>query len=435
MLRAQPCSRLVYPSRISDSETVKKLKQVYTPSKALRTRVKTNAKSIPTEVPKQGRNKRQVNPKSKSPSHANGSRLVIERPLKRSPNSLIPNSILDIQAVEALFTEHGINPKHLNTVYTSIFRRGVTEFEKIPDIGRKAQELLAQNFVLTTSTVVEHKPAADDKGAKLVVRLQNGRLVETVIIKHKQHSTVCVSSQVGCAMGCKFCATGTMGLLANLTAGEILEQVWHCRALEPVRNVVFMGMGEPLDNYEELVVALRGLTQQSMFDLAFDKITVSTVGVVDAMRQLADECPKVNLALSLHAAEQGVREAIVPTSGRFTVEALGEALDYHHARTRRKVMLEYAVIGGVNDSNVDARNLGAFCEGRNCFVNLIPYNPTEVGDANGYKVPDDARVEEFAHILGKYGLEVKVRWSSTRGREVDGACGQLVLQQPELELK
>jgi len=379
-----------------------------------------------------------INP-GKVKSHEGGSRLVLERELLRcEKRELNPNSILDLEAVSGVLGSVGVPDRHLRTLYGDLFRRGVRDLNKISDVGKKARSVLLDNFVLCTSSVVEVKRQEEGKGAKLVVKLQDGMLVETVIINHRHESsgrernTVCVSSQVGCGMGCKFCATGTMGLRANLTAGEILEQVWHCRELVGrVDNVVFMGMGEPLDNYDEVLIALKGLSHQTMFDLGLDKLTISTVGVTDKIRQLAHDCPKANLALSLHAANQAVRESIVPTASINTMDKLGDALTYYHHHSSRKVMMEYIVIGLLNDSETHACDLGEFCTGRDCIVNLIPYNPTEVGAKWGYQVPSDEAVRAFANVISdEYGLQVKVRWSSAGGREVDGACGQLVIKQP-----
>lgn len=362
---------------------------------------------------------------------------MLQRPLERNNiRTLAPNSLLDICAVETLLTGRKINSRHMRTLYTHLFRKGVTDLSQI-ELGAKARKLLTDNFVQTTSKVMEVKWSDDGKGAKLVIQLADGLIVETVIINHSHRSsgrerkTVCVSSQVGCAMGCKFCATGTMGLRANLTAGEILEQVWHCRELVgDIRNVVFMGMGEPLDNYEEMLAALNGLTHQTMFDLGFDKITVSTVGITPRIQQLALDCPQVNLALSLHAVDQGLRESIIPTANRFSVEDLGETLTYYHDKTKKKVMIEYIVLGGVNDKLEHAHGLGRFCKDRDTLVNLIPYNPTDIGTIHGYQVPEHDTVQAFADLLDKeYGVHVKVRWSSSKGRDVDGACGQLVVEQ------
>ena len=266
-------------------------------------------------------------------------------------------------------------------------------------------------------------------------------------------------------MGCTFCETGTLGLLANLTAGEICEQVWHARNLcgkTGVRNVVMMGMGEPLDNYEEVLIALRAMTHQAVFDMRQRSVTVSTVGVPSSIRKLADDAPNVGLALSLHAPTQELRAQLLPSASgtSHTLGRLSESLKYHRRLSGRGAMIEYIVIDGVNDSPTHARDLGELVgrtllqdddgdsdvagsnlnpnptpkgrrrrEQSGYFVNLIPYNPTDVGSTHGYESPADEALERMAAILSdEYGVKAKVRWSTRRGREVDGACGQLALK-------
>ena len=253
--------------------------------------------------------------------------------------------------------------------------------------------------------------------------------------------------------------------MANLTAGEICEQVWHARNLcgkTGVRNVVMMGMGEPLDNYEEVLIALRAMTHQAVFDMRQRSVTVSTVGVPSSIRKLADDAPNVGLALSLHAPTQELRAQLLPSASgtAHTLGRLSESLKYHRRQSGRGAMIEYIVIDGVNDSPLHARDLGELVgrtllqdddgdsevagsnlnpnptpkgrrrrEQSGYFVNLIPYNPTDVGSTHGYESPADEALERMATILSdEYGVKAKVRWSTRRGREVDGACGQLALK-------
>ena len=398
-------------------------------------------------------------------------------------------SFLDIDEVETFARDHGIKKNTLRLCYRELFRRGQSSFEHTPDVSARDMKLLKENFTVCTSEVVETKTTEDGSGAKMVVKLHDGKLVETVVIGHSRskdgdengggasdggdvekdgkvfRNTVCVSSQVGCAMGCTFCETGTLGLLANLTAGEICEQVWHARNLcgkTGVRNVVMMGMGEPLDNYEEVLIALRAMTHQAVFDMRQRSVTVSTVGVPSSIRKLADDAPNVGLALSLHAPTQELRAQLLPSASgtAHTLGRLSESLKYHRRRSGRGAMIEYIVIDGVNDSPLHARDLGELVgrtllqdddgdsdvagsnlnpnptpkgrrrrEQSGYFVNLIPYNPTDVGSTHGYESPADEALERMATILSdEYGVKAKVRWSTRRGREVDGACGQLALK-------
>jgi len=405
-------------------------------------------------------------------------------------------SFLDIDEVETFARKHAIKKNTLRLCYRELFRRGKSTFEHTPDVSARDMKLLKENFTVCTSEVVETKTTEDGSGAKMVVKLHDGKLIETVVIGHSRskdgdegaqaasdggdvekdgkvfRNTVCVSSQVGCAMGCTFCETGTLGLLANLTAGEICEQVWHARNLcgkTGVRNVVMMGMGEPLDNYEEVLIALRAMTHQAVFDMRQRSVTVSTVGVPSSIRKLADDAPNVGLALSLHAPTQELRARLLPSASgtAHTLGRLSESLKYHRRQSGRGAMIEYIVIDGVNDSPLHARDLGELVgrtllqdddgdsdvagsnlnpnptpkgrrrrEQSGYFVNLIPYNPTDVGSTHGYESPADEALERMATILSdEYGVKAKVRWSTRRGREVDGACGQLALKSMRKEEK
>ena len=387
--------------------------------------------------------------------------------------SLRGSSILDLPLAERWFNEQGLSQRHLLNVYRHVFRRGGAftphALNTQAELPRAAANALCDQFAgSTTSSVVERVPS--EGGLKLVVELKSGHKIETVLILHdhkstgKSRCTVCVSSQVGCARACSFCATGTMGLRSQLSGAEILEQVWHARNEVTslgysVRNVVFMGMGEPLDNFDAVLASLRGLTHQSLFDLAAKHLTVSTVGASpDRIRQLADTAPKVRLALSLHSATQDLREQLIPSATGMT--ELCDALDYHARATRCGLMVEYLLIDGVNDGESDADALAAFCLERDAaaaamtmtnvapaggggagatvtragpkisagYVNLIPFNPTEAGSLRGYETPSDGAVERFhARLRDVHGVHALCRWKSATGRDAAGACGQLVV--------
>eukprot|EP00557_Chaetoceros_sp_GSL56_P004741 CAMPEP_0176487276 /NCGR_PEP_ID=MMETSP0200_2-20121128/6035_1 /TAXON_ID=947934 /ORGANISM="Chaetoceros sp., Strain GSL56" /LENGTH=344 /DNA_ID=CAMNT_0017884073 /DNA_START=310 /DNA_END=1344 /DNA_ORIENTATION=+ len=296
------------------------------------------------------------------------------------------------------------------------------------------------NFSITCSITRVEK---SEGGYKFVIQVPRGKFVETVLIRHERRSggvryTVCVSSQVGCAKKCSFCATGTMGLQGQLSSGEILEQVFLANSYLTattqddglIRNCVFMGMGEPLDNYEAVHEALRGLTHQCLFGLKAKQVTVSTVGAnANKIKQLADEAPQVSLALSLHSSVQSTREKLIPSAKMNPIDVLGGALDYHSCKSGRGAMLEYLLIDGVNDSDAEIEALANFCIERkgNFFVNLIPYNPTLAGEDYGYTFPTDERIFAFHDRLKELGVKSLIRWSSANGRDANGACGQLAL--------
>jgi len=375
---------------------------------------------------------------------------IPRRPQAHHPSDESPStSILDLSAAEDFATEAGLTEAQLRSVYTHLFRRGGSfEPEALHSgvgLSKAASTLLCDRFTHLSSQVIERVPS--EGGLKLVIELASGHRVETVLIVHEHKSsgrrrcTVCVSSQVGCARACTFCATGTMGMRAQLTAAEILEQVWHARAeagaLSEVRNVVYMGMGEPLDNFDAVCASLRGLTHQSLYDFGAKHITVSTVGASPTrIRELADTAPSVRLALSLHAATQPLRASLIPSAT--TLEDLTAALDYHREVTQCGLMVEYLLIAGVNDRPCDADALAAFCVEREAvasqkgrakgYVNLIPFNPTEAGTLHGYEAPSDEAVAHFHERLRSlHGVNALVRWTSASGRDASGGCGQLVV--------
>jgi len=381
-------------------------------------------------------------------------------------------SLWDLPAVEEWASQHDLKEHHLKALYRALLLQRATTSDDAAAASlqaallrasfpqRQAAELLSQ-FAVCGSTLVERRESAAG-GQKLVVRLgSTGQLVETVLIRHESARsgaarwTVCVSSQVGCARACTFCATGTLGLRQNLSSGEILEQVWwamQCiRQAEEeteqsavnddsnsnnnnqqlprlLRNVVFMGQGEPLDNWSAVHEACRGLTHQCLFRLKAKHVTISTVGASPhRIRLLADEAPTVSLAISLHGATPELRTRLMPATAPLL--ELAAALDYHARVTRRGAMVEYLLIRGVNDSDAACAALVAFCHARAQppYVNLIPYNPTAAGAAVGYQTPSDAAIHAFHRRLRAAGVTAHVRWSAAAGRDAQGACGQLAL--------
>ncbi|KAH6570820.1 hypothetical protein BASA60_007543 [Batrachochytrium salamandrivorans] len=310
-------------------------------------------------------------------------------------------------------------------------------------------------------TVISRTDNSDGSTTKLLIELQDGQRIETVIMRYgdvslssfpdeekekqvldvegnikfrsKKRATVCVSSQVGCAMGCTFCATGTMGLLANLSAGEILEQLVHANTVERIRNVVFMGMGEPLDNYPAVLMAVQGMIDTSRFGLSPSRISVSTVGVVPRMLALARDMPDIGLALSLHAPTQELRTQIVPTAKAWNINRIMKAADAFIAQQnanvkshnrRKHVLIEYVLIADINDSHQVAHQLGELLKGRDVLLNVIPYNPTAV--PHDYKPPSQETTRSFVDIVRRvYNVHTLLR--QELGQDISSACGQLVI--------
>lgn len=239
-------------------------------------------------------------------------------------------------------------------------------------------------------------------------------------------STLCISSQVGCKMGCRFCATGTMGYKSNLTSGEIVEQLVHASRFSQIRNVVFMGMGEPLNNYSALVEAVRAMIG-SPFSLSPKRITISTVGIIHAINKLHGDLPGLNLAVSLHAPVQDIRCQIMPAARAFPLQKLMDALQEYQKKSQQKILIEYIMLDGVNDEEEHAHQLGKLLETFQVVVNLIPFNP--IGSSSQFRTSGDEKVSVFQKVLrGTYNIRTTVR--KQMGQDISGACGQLVVSLP-----
>lgn len=290
-------------------------------------------------------------------------------------------------------------------------------------------QLQAGGYVVGAASELRRVVSEDGNTTKLLLRMSDGTLIETVLMQYPEagghpRSTVCVSTQAGCAMGCVFCATGQMGFERNLQAEEVMAQVMHIARLlrergQHVTNVVFMGMGEPLANYAESVRAVRLLTESRAFGLGQRHITISTVGLINAIDRLAEEDMQVGLAISLHAPTEELRQRLVPTAGPNSVHDLISTARRYFTKTGRRVTFEYALIDGVNDSPEAARQLGGLLRGSGSHVNLIPVNPT----TGGFGRPSRNRVMEFERILRQAGVNCTVRVE--KGSEISAACGQL----------
>jgi 23S rRNA (adenine2503-C2)-methyltransferase len=327
-------------------------------------------------------------------------------------------------------------------LFTWLFGKGATDFGEMTDLPKSLRETLEVEASISTLTEVRQQTATDGT-VKTLFRLPSGREVETVLIPDiapdgtAKRLTVCVSSQVGCAMGCHFCATGLMGFHENLTAGAIYEQVFRMNALAEQRygrgitNVVYMGMGEPLQNYAAVVGSTALLTDDDGLGLSPKRITVSTVGLARRIRQLADDqaegrAAPFGLAISLHAPTDPQRSAIMPVnrSEKTDLGALKEAVQHYHAQTGRRVTYEYCMFAGTNDSEADARHLAAVARWAPSKVNLIMYNPVE---GTGFTSTDETQLDRFIGVLVNEGVRVTVRRS--RGQDIDAACGQLAAKE------
>jgi len=311
--------------------------------------------------------------------------------------------------------------------------RGASSFESLTDIPQELRRTLAAELRWSSVEPVAEAASADGETRKVLLRLADGKSIESVLMPHHgERNAVCISTQAGCAMGCAFCATGEMGLQRNLTAGEIVDQVRHWQAAlsasgERVSHVVYMGMGEPLHNYEPTVASLRMLADRTLFGISPRRITVSTCGVVNRMDALAAEGLPINLAVSLHGPSDGVRGEIMPINRKWGVEELLAACARYVARTKRRITLEYVLLAGVNDAEPQATELAALVarHGRlaDFHVNLIPVN----AGPGGFRRPKAERMERFAAALEEAGLAATLRIS--KGQDILAGCGQLKVEQ------
>lgn len=306
-----------------------------------------------------------------------------------------------------------------------LIRQRVTGFEQMSDLPAGLREQLAASFRFSSFETVRHQIAKDET-EKLLLKLRDGELVECVLMRDPGRRTVCISTQVGCAMGCVFCASGLMGVRRNLTPAEIFEQVLvlhrQMKSDEQVTNVVVMGIGEPLANFRSLMAALDVLTTEDGFGLGARRVTVSTVGLPDRIREFAKSGRQFNLAVSLHAPNDDLRTQIVPINRNTGLHDILEAAEEYFQVTGRRISYEYVLLAGINDQPDHAHELSALLRGRNAHVNLIPMNGVS---ELVMTAPGDPDTQRFWSILDQHGITATVR--KRKGADIDAACGQLRL--------
>jgi len=329
---------------------------------------------------------------------------------------------LDQKAMEAFVQGLGGKPFHGRNLLKWIHRHGIVEFDAMTDISKSLRERLAQVAEIRVPEVVFDQPSRDGTH-KWVMELECGNRVETVFIPETGRGTLCVSSQVGCSLNCSFCSTAQQGFNRNLSVAEIIGQLWVAvrRMEKPVTNVVMMGMGEPLANFDAVVSAMNIMQNDLAYMLSKYRVTISTSGIVPALNRLR-EVSDVTLAVSLHAPDNELRDQLVPINRKYPLEQLLPACrDFIKGDKRRKVTWEYVMLDGVNDSDRQAKQLIRLLEGTPSKVNLIPFNPFP---GTGYRTSSPERILAFRNRLIKAGIVTMTR--KTRGEDIDAACGQLV---------
>jgi len=320
-------------------------------------------------------------------------------------------------------------PFRAKQVYEWLWEKSCTDFDEMSNLSKSLRELLKEKFCIN-AVKIHNSQLSEDRTIKSAFQLYDSNIIEGVLIPTTERMTACVSSQVGCSLSCKFCATGYMDRKRNVNADEIYDQVVliNRQAEEkynkPLTNIVYMGMGEPLLNYSNVLKSIDRITAPDGLNIASRRITVSTAGIAKMIKKLGDDEVRFNLALSLHAANDKKRNEIMPINEQNTLEALADALKYYYAKTNNPVTYEYIVFNDFNDELSDAAELAAFCKHVPCKVNIIEYNP--ISFAN-YKNADVDKVEVFAEFLRKKGINTYVRKS--RGKDIDAACGQLAVKE------
>jgi 23S rRNA (adenine2503-C2)-methyltransferase len=325
-----------------------------------------------------------------------------------------------------LFAELKIPQFRLKQLLNAVFRQGISDYEAISVFSGELKKTLSERLPILCITEVNRTVSSDGSTEKVAFRLATGELIEAVLMKYSDgRNSVCISSQAGCPMGCKFCATGTLKFSRNLTAEEITDQVlYFCSRLlqnkEQLTNLVFMGMGEPFLNYGQVMKAINILNNPDYFNLAARRMTVSTCGIIDGIEKFTAEKLQVNLAISLHSAFQATREKIMPVARMAGLDELLRSVERYCTKTHRRVSFEYVMLKGINDSEKDALELARISRNKLIHINLIPYNET---GTNGIMGSDKKTISAFKNILQKAGVNVTVR--ITMGQDIAAACGQL----------
>lgn len=333
---------------------------------------------------------------------------------------------MTLSELEALCTSIGEPGYRAKQILSWVYEKGATAFDKMSNLSKNFRKQLEEKYQVF-QTKVYSIIQTPDSTEKFLIHLSDENVIECVLLREGRKITACVSTQVGCAMACQFCASGLLGLERNLTVGEIVEQALHIenhlRHDEHLTNIVFMGIGEPLKNYDNVVKAVRIMNAEWGLGIGARHITISTVGIIDGMRRLAQEGIQVNLAISLHAPNDITRSKIIPSNKKIGIHNIVAAAREYFKTTRRDISFEYILIDGVNASKQDAEFLARLLKGVQCNVNLLPVNPVEEFHL---KPPSQETIEMFCKTLEKHGIVVTLR--KKKGNNINAACGQLRLQ-------
>ncbi len=332
----------------------------------------------------------------------------------------------DPGALKAWLSEQGEKPFRAGQIFSWV-QKGISSFDEMSNISKGLRQTLAEAFILDNVKIIKRLDS-QDKTRKYLLSMHDGEIIEAVLMRYKHGNSICVSTQVGCRMGCSFCASTLGGMTRNLEAAEILGQIMVIQndIGERISNIVLMGSGEPLDNYDEVMQFLRLVNHADGLNISMRHITLSTCGLVDQIKRLADEKLQLTLAISLHAVSDEKRNSLMPVNKKYNLDSLLEACRYYTKQTGRRITFEYALIQGENDHASEAKALAKRLRGLLCHVNLIPINPVE---ERGYKASSNASISSFQKVLKDAGIETTIR--RELGSDINAACGQLRAQHIE----
>ncbi|XVG95109.1 23S rRNA (adenine(2503)-C(2))-methyltransferase RlmN [Eubacteriales bacterium KG127] len=339
--------------------------------------------------------------------------------MKEDIRGLLPEEL------EQIITDLGFPRFRAAQIFQWLYK-DVKSFQDMNNVPKALLAILEEKYKIGSLELIRHQKSKIDQTEKFLFQLDDGNQIETVLMKYRYGNTVCVSSQAGCRMGCKFCASGLFGLSRNLTAGEILSQVLEAgnRGKAILNNIVIMGTGEPLDNYENVFKFLKLIHEPKGFNISMRGITLSTCGLIPKLRELEKEFPQINLAISLHAPTDEKREKIMPINKKFPISDLIEECKNYVKVTGRRISFEYTLVEDFNDTDDDMKALAKLLRGINCHVNLIPLNQV---DETGLRMTTRTRANQFMEFLLSKGIQVTIR--RQLGSDIDGACGQLRIKQ------
>ncbi|KGM94144.1 23S rRNA (adenine(2503)-C(2))-methyltransferase RlmN [Clostridium botulinum] len=333
-------------------------------------------------------------------------------------------NILDfnLEELKNWMAENGESKFRAKQIFEWIYKKAILNFDEMTNISKASKGKLKNSFYIDIPNIMKKYKSNIDGTEKFLFEYKDGNIIESVVMRYKHGNSICVSTQIGCRMGCKFCASTVDGVVRNLTSGEIAAQILKAQQEigERISNVVLMGSGEPLDNYDNVLKFIKLINDDNALKIGQRHITLSTCGIVPKIKELADEKLQITLAISLHAPNDDIRKSMMPIANKYNINELLDACKYYSKITNRRITFEYALVNGINDSAKNAEELFNQLKGILCHINLIPVNEIKEND---YKRSGAKDIEEFKNILIKYGIETTIR--REMGSDINGACGQL----------